>query len=719
MKNFFILVLLITSLGLQAQSFSFNNPQLSPSERATDLINHLTLNEKVSLMMDKAPAIPRFKINEYNWWNEALHGVGRAGLATVFPQAIGLAATFDDAAVQKTFDMVSDEARAKHHDFKRKGEFERYQGLTFWTPNINIFRDPRWGRGQETYGEDPYLTTKMGLAVVNGLQGTSNAKYDKLHACAKHYAVHSGPEWNRHVFDAKDISKRDLWETYLPAFKALVQEGNVKEVMCAYNRFKGQPCCGNDQLLQYILRDKWGFEGVVVSDCRAITDFYKIGHHETHPNQESASADAVLSGTDLECGNDYQSLIKAVKDGLITESQLDVSLHRILKARFELGLMDDDEIVPWSQIPISVVDSESHKDKALEMAQKSMVLLKNKNNILPLSKSLKKIAVIGPNANDSVAMWGNYNGFPSHTVTILEGIKNKLSEDQVIYDRGCNLVSGEFSSDVIKKINDAELIIFVGGISPQVEGEEMPVSEEGFKGGDRTSIELPKVQRDLIHSLKQQGKPIILVLFSGSALGITPEANEVDAIVQAWYPGQAGGTAVADVIFGDYNPAGRLPVTFYKDDTQLPDFQDYSMKGRTYRYFDQKPLYPFGYGLSYTNFNVENAHLNKNIIAPDENIKLSLNIENTGNYDGDEVIQIYVRKVDDQNGPLKSLKAFNRIHLKKGEKKSIEVELPSASFETFDSSVEEMRVVPGNYEVLYGKSSADKDLKKIDLIIEK
>ena len=861
MKKIFLLTLLVASTLVKAQLLPYNNPDNSPSDRATDLMNRMTLTEKISLMVDEAPAIPRFEIDEYNWWNEALHGVGRAGLATVFPQAIGLAATFDNNAVMRTFDMVSDEARAKHHDFKRKGEFKRYQGLTFWTPNINIFRDPRWGRGQETYGEDPYLTTKMGVAVVNGLQGTSDSKYDKLHACAKHYAVHSGPEWNRHVFDAKDISSRDLWETYLPAFKALVQEANVKEIMCAYNRYEGEPCCSSDQLLQYILRDKWGFDGVVVSDCGAINDFYVKGYHETHANKEIASADAVLSGTDLECGNSYLSLTKAVKEGLITESQLDVSLHRILKARFELGLMDDDQYVSWAQIPISVVDSEAHRAMALEMARKSMTLLKNENSILPLSKGIKKIAVIGPNADDSIAMWGNYNGFPSHTTTILDGITDKLSAERVLYDRGCNLVSGnvfmslfdlcewngkkgfeatywnkpEFAGDVVtndhitspfnfntggatvyapgvnlqhfsakykavftpksnqevtlsitgddgyrifinnekvidnwgehgpetreyvlksqsgqeylieidymqaeqegllqfdigymkefdpadivKKVSDAEVIVFVGGISPQVEGEQMPVSEEGFRGGDRTTIELPKIQRELIQALKQSGKPVVLVLLSGSALGIYPEANEVDAILQAWYPGQAGGAAVADVIFGDYNPAGRLPITIYKDDSQLPDYQDYSMKGRTYRYFEGDPLYPFGYGLSYTTFSMDNAKLTKNKIGVGESSTLNLNIKNMGEYDGDEVVQIYVRKIDEKNGPLKSLRAFERIHLKKGLSEKLSIDLPASSFETFDPSNEEMRVIPGRYEILYGTSSADKDLRKLELII--
>lgn len=861
-KILFLLSFLFTTL-LNAQTLPFNNPNLSASERATDLMNRLTLTEKASLMVDAAPAIPRLGINEYNWWNEALHGVGRAGLATVFPQAIGLAATFDDAAVLGTFNIVSDEARAKHHDFKRKGEFKRYQGLTFWTPNINIFRDPRWGRGQETYGEDPFLTARMGVAAVNGLQGPSDGKYNKAHACAKHFAVHSGPEWNRHVFDANNISPRDLWETYLPAFKALVQEAGVKEIMCAYNRYEGQPCCSNNQLLQYILRDKWGFDGVVVSDCGAVSDFYLPGYHETHTDKKSASADAVLSGTDLECGNNYLSLAAAVQQGFLAESDLDVSLHRILKARFELGLMDNDELVSWSQIPISVVDSEEHRAKALEMAHKSMTLLKNENNILPLSKSNQKIAVIGPNANDSVALWGNYNGFPSQTTTILRGITDKLSPNQVIYDRGSNLVSGDvfnslfdqcswngkkgfeaqywnkpdfsgsvvakdqistpfnfntsgatvfapgvnlqhFSAkykgvftatedgkvtinirgddgfrvyinkekvidnwgvfdhepqpgeyvfeassgndytieidymlaggegvlqldlgynkgvnhqDIANKVQDADVIVFVGGISPQVEGEQMNVSESGFRGGDRTTTELPQVQRDLIHALQQTGKPVVLVLLSGSSLGIYPEANEVDAILQAWYPGQAGGTAVADVLFGDYNPAGRLPITFYKNDAQLPDYEDYNMKGRTYRYFEGEALYPFGYGLSYTSFEIDNAKLDKMEIAVGDATSLNFEIKNTGEYAGDEVVQVYVRNLLDKDGPLKSLRAFKRIHLEKGESQAVRLDLPASSFETFDASKEEMRVAPGSYEVLYGTSSADKDLRAVELII--
>ncbi|NLZ95270.1 MAG: glycoside hydrolase family 3 protein [Bacteroidales bacterium] len=863
-KVFFLLPIFFIAF-LNAQTLPYNDPNLPASERATDLMGRLTLTEKASLMVDVSPAIPRLGINEYNWWNEALHGVGRAGLATVFPQSIGLAATFDNDAVLNTFNIVSDEARAKHHYFKGKEEFKRYQGLTFWTPNINIFRDPRWGRGQETYGEDPFLTTRMGVAVVNGLQGPADQKYDKLHACAKHYAVHSGPEWNRHVFDANNITSRDLWETYLPAFKALVQEADVKEVMCAYNRYEGEPCCSNNQLLQYILRDKWGFDGVVVSDCYAINDLYTPGRHNTHPDKESSSADAVLSGTDLECGSNYLSLVTAVEQGLLTESDLDIPLHRILKARFELGLMDDDEHVSWSKIPFSVVDSDKHKAKALEMARKSMTLLKNENDILPLLKKDQKIAVIGPNAKDSVALWGNYSGTPSQTTTILEGIANKLSPNQVIYDRGSNLVSsdvfvslfdqfswngnkgfkatywnkpdfegevvaedqistpfnfdtsgatvfapgvnlqhfsakykGSFAAkedsevtisvrgddgyrvyineekvidtwgeelhnpqdreyvfntlsgndylieidymqaggegtllldighnkeinhdNIVNKVQDAEVIVFVGGISPQVEGEEMNVSEAGFKGGDRTSIELPQVQRDLIHALKQTGKPVVLVLLSGSSLGIYPEANEVDAILQAWYPGQAGGEAVADVLFGDYNPAGRLPLTYYKNDSQLPDFEDYSMKGRTYRYFEGEALYPFGYGLSYTSFEMDNAKLDKAEISVGDSVTFNLQIKNTGAYDGDEVVQVYIRNLRDKDGPLKSLRAFKRTHLRKGEQKTISMDLPASSFEFFDPSSKEMHILPGKYEVLYGASSKDEDLKKLELVIKR
>jgi len=825
---------------------------------AADLLSQLTLEEKVSLMVNNSAAIERLGILPYEWWNEALHGVARAGQATVFPQAIGLAATFDDQAVYRMFDMVSDEARAKHHEAKRNNEFRRYQGLTFWTPNINIFRDPRWGRGMETYGEDPYLTSMMGIACVRGLQGTPRAGYDKTHACAKHYAVHSGPEWNRHSFDAKNISQRDLWETYLPAFKELVVTAGVKEVMCAYNRFEGDPCCASNTLLVDILRNKWGFDDVIVSDCSAINDFFMPARHGTHPTVEHAVADAVISGVDLECGNTYRALIDAYKAGLISEKQIDVSVHRLLRARFELGLMDDDSVVPWASIPMSVVESEKHLAKALEMARKSMVLLSNKNNTLPLSKNLRKVAVMGPNANDSVMQWANYNGIPTRTVTVLQGIQAKLPAGTVVYEKACDLVnnqvffskfnecafdgqtgfkatfwntrnftgnvaatihvanpfafntggatvftsgvnlndfSAKFESvftpttteDIVFQLSgsdgfqlfidnrmvleqtrsvgggstpseyvlnavqgrkyqirleffkgergnaalnfdigykrevdyngiantvaDADAIIFVGGISPRLEGEEMRVDFPGFRGGDRTNIDLPAVQVKMLEALKKTGKPVIFVLCVGSSMALAQEVELTDAILQAWYPGQEGGTAVADVLFGDYNPAGRLPLTFYASSDQLPDFEDYDMSNRTYRYFKGQPLFPFGHGLSYTTFSYEQAGLNKSSIRRNENLSLNIKLKNTGQRDGDEVVQVYVRNLQDPDGPLKSLRAFRRVHVKAGATQSVKINLPPTTFEFFDPQTNTMAIKSGKYEILYGGSSDDSVLK--------
>ena len=855
-----LLLMVLIAFGSCKQQLPYQDSSLSADERAMDLLGRLTLDEKIQLMMNDSPGIERLGILPYEWWNEALHGVGRAGQATVFPQVIGLAATFDDDAVYKTYSIISDEARAKHHDFKRKGEFKRYQGLTFWTPNINIFRDPRWGRGMETYGEDPYLTSLMGVAVVKGLQGDDSEKYDKLHACAKHYAVHSGPEWNRHSYDAKNISQRDLWETYLPAFKALV-EADVKEVMCAYNRFEGDPCCGSNQLLVQILREEWGYDHIVVSDCWAVNDFFLEGRHETHPDAASASAAAVITGTDLECGVAYHALADAVAQGLITEEQIDQSVFRLLRARFQLGLMDDDKEVSWSSIPISVVESEKHKNMALEMARKSMVLLNNKNNTLPLSKDLKKIAVMGPAANDSIMLWANYNGFPTKSITILEGIQNKLPEGTVVFEQGCDYVTnlvfnslfdkcsfegkqgfnakfwntdnfegnivaeeivfspfsyntrgatvyaqgvnlnnfsarfesvftpeqdgetvfriegeGKFhlfinGTDVASsrtgrltkreyqmktekgksynivveyahgegngslgfdlgytedvdldaiaaKVKDVDAIIFVGGISSALEGEEMNVNLPGFKQGDRTNIDLPQVQLNLLQALKKLNKPIVFVLCSGSTMALPWQHQNLDAVLAAWYPGQEGGTAVADVIFGDYNPAGRLPLTFYASSDDLPDFEDYNMnKGRTYRYFKGKPLYPFGYGLSYTTFEYANASLNKQEISLGESLKLTVDIKNTGKIDGDEVVQVYIRNLQDKEGPIKSLRAFKRVGVKAGQTQSVTIDLPPSTFEAFDTETERMNVKAGKYEILYGSSSADNDLKVLPIQI--
>ncbi|WP_102408436.1 glycoside hydrolase family 3 C-terminal domain-containing protein [Parabacteroides bouchesdurhonensis] len=727
-----IILLFITSCNKQQYTYPFLNPDLPIDERIDDLLGRLTPEEKVGQMMNQTPAIERLGIPPYDWWNEALHGVARAGRATVFPQAIALAATFDENAVYTTFDMVSDEARAKYHQYQKNKEYDRYKGLTFWTPNINIFRDPRWGRGMETYGEDPYLTARMGVAVVKGLQG-NNPDYFKTHACAKHYAVHSGPEWSRHEFNAV-ATPRDLYLTYLPAFKALVEEANVQEVMCAYNRFEGKPCCNSDKLLIDILRNDWGYQNIILSDCGAINDFWEkdpnTPRHETHPDAESASSDAVRSGTDLECGDSYQSLIQALKDGKIMEKDLDVSLRRLLKGRFELGMFDPDERVPYAKIPYSVVESPQHIAQALDMARKSIVLLKNKNDLLPLSKKIKKIAVVGPNAADSTMLWANYNGFPTRTVTILDGIRNKMPEAEIIYELGCNhtgkYIKSVAGSDSVlvdcrvtaDRVKEADIIIYAGGISPRLEGEEMPVDEAGFHKGDRTDLELPAIQKEMIKALKATQKPVVYVVCTGSALALNWENENIDAIVNAWYGGQEAGTAVADVLFGDYNPAGRLPVTFYTSVSQLPDFQDYHMQGRTYRYMTQKPLYPFGYGLSYTSFEYRNARLSNQKIGIDQPVTLSFHITNTGKMDGDEVAQVYIKNPNDPEGPIKTLKAFKRVNIKAGETKQIDIRLEPETFASFNDQTQTMEVRPGNYQILYGSSSADQDLKSIDLTIK-
>ena len=843
-----------------AQKYPYQDPSLSPEERAEDLLERLTLEEKALLMQNESPAIERLGIKAYDWWNEALHGVARAGLATVYPQSIGMAASFNDELLYDVFTSVSDEARAKSTEFSKAGGLKRYQGLTMWTPNVNIFRDPRWGRGQETYGEDPYLTSRMGVAVVKGLQGPDDSKYDKLHACAKHYAVHSGPEWNRHSYNAENISQRDLWETYLPAFKELVQEADVKEVMCAYNRYEGEPCCGSNRLLTQILRNEWGFDGIVVSDCWAINDFWNKGYHETHPDKNHAIADAVSSGTDLECGPNYSSLPEAVKAGLITEERIDVSLKRLLKARFELGEMDEN--TPWNEIPYSVVDSKEHKELALKMARESMVLLQNKNNILPL-KGGEKIALVGPNANDSIMQWANYNGYPSHTITLLEGIRNYVKPENLIYEQGCDrtistylnstfsqcsndgkpgfkatywnntemkgkpaaithtstpfhfittggttfasgvniqnfsakyesvlkpekdtdmdfcftahahiklYINGEkvgegsfiknneslytlkakagneynitieyiFNSDdsaasldfdmgyyvpvdlqkTINAVKDADVVIFAGGISPSLEGEEMSVKIPGFIGGDRTNIELPDIQREFIKKLKAAGKKIVYVNFSGSAMGLVPESQNCDAIIQAWYPGQAGGQAVADVIMGKYNPAGRLPVTFYKNVEQLPDFEDYSMKGRTYRYMIEKPLFCFGHGLSYTTFEYGNATVSSNTLDKDDKIKLTIPVKNTGKMDGEEVVQVYLKYNNDKEGPSHALRGFKRMEIEKGETEELEITLEREDFEWFDTQNNTMRALEGEYTIYYGGTSDISKLKKLSVEVK-
>ena len=847
-------IVFCAGLTASAQKLPYQNPNLSAKERAIDLCGRLTLEEKAMLMLDESPAIPRLGIKKFFWWSEALHGAANMGNVTVFPEPVAMASSFNPNLLYKCFDVASTEFRAQYnhrmHDLN--GEDEKFHSLSVWTPNVNIFRDPRWGRGQETYGEDPYLTSVMGVQVVKGLQGPEDSKYRKLWACAKHYAVHSGPEYTRHTVNINDVSARDFWETYMPAFKACVQDGNVREVMCAYQRLDDDPCCGSNRLLQQILRDEWGFKYLVVSDCGAVSDFHM--NHKSSSDAVHGSSKAVIAGTDVECGFDYayKSIPEAVSRGLLSEAEIDKHVIRLLEGRFDLGEMDDPSLVEWSKIPYSAMSTKASAQLSLEMARQTIVLLQNKNNILPLKKNVEKIAVIGPNADDAPMMWGNYNGMPNHTVTILDGIKAK--QKKLFYTKGCDLTydqvmdcqlatqcaaggkkglkgtfwnnttmdgkpvttqyyttplavttagmhnfapgvqiedfsakyetvftpneSGEYVVNVegcghfelyingekkfvehtwrttptrtaiqaekgktynievrfqfvktwnanlkiniakelpidyqqiIAQLKGINKVVFCGGISAALEGEEMPVQIDGFKGGDRTSIELPKVQRNFLKALKEAGKQVIFVNCSGSAIALTPETETCDAIVQAWYAGQEGGNAIADVLFGDCNPSGKLSVTFYKDDSQLPDFEDYSMKGRTYRYFND-PLFAFGYGLSYTDFEIGEAKMQgkESITIP---------VTNVGKRAGTEIVQVYIRNLSDAEGPLKSLRAFQRVDVKKGETVNVTLKLDEKSFEFWDPETNTMRTKPGKYEILYGNSSMDKDLKKMTITL--
>ena len=879
-KLLFIALLCGTSIVMAQEKLPYQNPELSAKERAADLCQRLTLEEKAQLMLDESPAIPRLGIRKFFWWSEALHGAANQGNVTVFPEPVAMAASFNPEMVYKVFDVASTEFRAQYHQrMNNGGEDEKFHSLSVWTPNVNIFRDPRWGRGQETYGEDPYLTSVMGTQVVRGLQGPETAKYRKLWACAKHYAVHSGPEYTRHSANLTNVEPRDLWETYLPAFKTLVQEAKVREVMCAYQRLDDDPCCGSARLLQQILRDEWGFEYLVVSDCGAVSDFYDS--HKSSSDAAHASAKATLAGTDVECGYNYayRSIPEAVRRGFISEAEVDKHILRLLEGRFDLGEMDDPSLLEWSKIPYSAMSTKESAQKALDMARQTIVLLKNSplpsskgENVLPLKKN-EKIAVIGPNADNTPMMWGNYNGTPNHTVTILDGICAKLkvpkekivnsksSNGKLFYLPGCDLtydqvmdcrlasecqaagkrglkgtfwnntkregtpvttqyyttplavttagmhnfapgvaledfsatyettftpkVGGEYVVNVegcghfevyvngerkqrvhswrttptrtaiqaesgtpytievryetvktwganmkidvakempidyqaiIAQLKGVQTVVFVGGISPALEGEEMPVQIDGFRGGDRTSIELPKVQREFLKALKDAGKTVVFVNCSGSAIALTPEMQTCDAIVQAWYAGQEGGTAVADVLYGDVNPSGKLPVTFYRNTEQLPDYEDYSMKGRTYRYFDD-PLFAFGYGLSYTTFEVGEARLQP--ILDSDSFKLTVPVRNTGRRAGTEVLQLYVRDLDDTDGPLKSLRAFQRVEVQPGQTAVVELTLTPKTFELWDKATNAMHFHAGKYELLYGTSSRKQDLKRLELEIEK
>lgn len=752
MKKIFlswVISFFVGSLFCQNFDYPFQNFNLTTEERVNDLMERLTLEEKILLLFHESPEIDRLGIDAYNWWNEALHGVARWGTATVFPQPIALAATFDKREIEYSFSMVSDEARAKFHASKRDTAFRDRCGLSFYTPNINIFRDPRWGRGMETLGEDPYLTATLGAAIVRGLQGDANAKYLKSIACAKHVAVHSGPESIRHQFDVS-VSQRDLWTTYLPAFEYLINHG-VRQVMCAYNRFQGEPCCANNYFLSDIVRNKWGYQYMVVSDCWAINDFWerdpKTPRHESHLTASIAMADAFNTEVDMECGNSQSALLEAAKDSLISEDMINSHLRRILTARFELGMFDPDSINPYSTIPLQVIDNEEHRLQSLKMAQKSIVLLKNEDNILPLSKNIRKIAVIGSNANDSTMLWGNYNGTPQYTTTILQGIKNRFPNAEIIYEIGCDLVldtgNRENSKAVVdydatcNRVKDAEVIIYVGGLSPKWEGEQLERDADGFLGGDRTKIELPKVQSKMLEKLSQLNKPLVFVLCTGSAVALESEINYVDALVNAWYGGEEAGNALADVLCGRVNPSGKLPVTFYKSTSQLPDFKNYDMRGRTYRYMNEKPLFPFGFGLSYSNFMIRidtliynDFYSKKNYELDDSLAQVYVTVTNSGKYDGTEIVQIYLQHLDEENAPIKSLIAFQPVFLVAGESKTINIPLAIRHFEYFDRenpgnhSFVEMwadtnRENPLNYHIMVGNSSADEDLQTMKLSIKR
>jgi len=886
MKKIIIILSITSSLFAQSNLKHFDT-KLSIDERVNYLVSQMTLEEKISQMNYDAPAIERLGIPKYNWWNECLHGVARNGLATVFPQAIGLAAMWDKEMMYKVASAISDEARAKYNDAIKQNRRDIYQGLTFWSPNINIFRDPRWGRGMETYGEDPFLTGQMAVQFIKGLQG-NNPKYLKTVATAKHFAVHSGPEPDRHSFDAQP-SEYDFRETYLPAFKMSVQEGNVQSLMCAYNSIRGKACCSNDPLLDAILRDEWGFKGYVVSDCWAISDIYQF--HKQTPDASTSSAVSVKAGTDLECGNSYPALLDAIKKGLIKEEELNVSLMRLFEARFKLGMFDPPEMVPYSKTPITVLDSKKNQQLAVQAARKSIVLLKNQNNFLPLKKNIKTIAVIGPNANDEEVLLGNYNGTPSNPVTPLQGIKNKIGKStKIFFERGCDVaekmpylevITSDFlftSADrkekglkaeyfdnlewkgkareqidkqidfkwlkkssgsiydgnrsvrwsgyiipsktgvyqiggygfngyniyledsllvkfngnhhpnkIYKAVNleankpykiridffaktryaqmqllwsvpddnaeeralaavkKSDVVIMFMGLSPRLEGEELDISVPGFSGGDRLTLDLPATQENLIKKISVLGKPIVLVLLNGSAVSINwenenPPAGQavIPAIVELWYGGQAAGDAIADVLFGDYNPAGRLPVTFYKSVDHLPDFKDYNMRsgsyskvygnnvmtvqaknhGRTYRYFDGEVLYPFGYGLSYTTFEYKNLRLSNNILKNDESVKLFVDVKNTGKISGEEVVQLYIKgNIFESRSALKTLKGFERISLKPNQTKTVAFDITKQTLQEYYEG-KGFVVEKGEHVLMVGSSSKDLNMREITLITE-
>ena len=692
----------------------FHDPNLPLKERLRDLMSRMTLPEKVSQMVYESPAIPRLGILEYNWWNEGLHGVGRAGIATVFPQAIGLAAAFDSELVGRIAVAVSDEARAKHHEYARQGYRRQYHGLTLWSPNVNIFRDPRWGRGQETYGEDPYLSGRLGVAFIKGIQG-DDPRYVKLAATPKHFAVHSGPEALRHHFDAR-VSARDLRETYLPAFRDCIMEAGAESVMGAYNRTNGEPCCASPTLLGRILRKEWSFAGYVVSDCGAIFDIH--AHHTVTSTPEQSAALAVKSGCDLECGRVYPALVEAVKQGLITEVEIDAALARLLRIRFRLGMFDPPEKVPYASVPYDKVDCKEHRALALQAARESIVLLKNRGGFLPLRKDLGCIAVIGPNADDREALLGNYNGQPSGSVTVLEGIRTAVGPGtRVLFAQGSDIqkdqdsIWGEKADDgfgeALAAADRADVVVLVLGLNNRLEGEEGSALQSQWQG-DRISIELPSIQRKLFNAVAAKGKPIALVLLTGGALALPHEHELSSAVLLAWYPGEEGGRAVADVLFGDCCPSGRLPVTWVRSTDQLPPFTDYEMTGRTYRYFEGEPLYPFGYGLSYTAFRYANLKLEKPSVQAGDPAVVSVDVINTGAREGEEVVQLYLSWSSAPfPAPLRQLAGFKRVALTPGQTSRVSFVLTGRQMSLVDDEGRRA-VLPGRIRLTAGGRQPDR-----------
>jgi len=693
-------------------TFPFQNPELPHAERIRDLLTRLTPAEKAAQMLHEAPAIPRLGIPAYNWWNECLHGVARAGTATVFPQAIGMAATFDAKLMREVARVISDEARAKHHAYAAEGDHGYYKGLTYWTPNINIFRDPRWGRGHETYGECPFLTATLGVELVKGLQG-DDPHYLKLVATAKHFAVHSGPEGLRHSFDAR-VSQKDLYETYLPAFFALVTEGRVHSVMAAYNRTNGEACAGSPTLLRNILRQDWGFAGYVVSDCWAVRDFHEH-HHLTQTFEESAAL-AVKAGCDLNCGCSYEHIPAALEQGLLREADLDECVTRLFKARLLLGMFDPPERVSFAQIPFEVNDCAEHRELSRTVAQKSLVLLKN-DGLLPLRQDLKSIAVIGPNANSQQVLWANYSGTASQTVTPLEGIRRRIGPaTKLFYAEGCKLQGTELKgcapkgnlSEAVIIAKRAELSVLVLGLNAEIEGEQGDAGNSDA-AGDKAHLNLTGLQQELLEAVVAVGKPVVLILVAGSALSVGWADAHVSAILQAWYPGQEGGTAIADALFGDVSPAGRLPVTFPRSLADVPEFTDYSMRNRTYRYLEQAPLYPFGYGLSYTRFEYSELALERAemIASEDLDVLVTVQVKNVGGVASDEVVQLYVRDLESSvAGPRHELRGFERIQLAAGATRSVSFRLSAKALSLIDEAGRRL-LEPGIFRIFVGGSQPD------------